>query len=456
MSGCGHEKIIIQLQKKTKQQDEVIKQLQAESKQQKLIIENLIESNKELQKKLSYYENAHSPPSKNSLEWRKQKRQHRQPGKSRRGGIAGHVGKTQKFRPTSTKHHRSDACPKCGSENIHQTKTCKRIMVEIPPPTPYGITEHVLNQYICMDCSDNFQTTGNLPSHGCFDGSVIREVVSLFSKRLTYDAIRATLYERYGLEISNTTVQSILRNGSVMLESFYNTIHSEIVTEKILGIDETGFSIDGDTGWMWVARSKTSAQYALEYSRGANVLKKYWKKFKGTLVSDGYAPYRTVFCDNTKQRCTAHLQRDAKYLAIKSKDKKARILYEKLSGMLGHARVWSVGNRHTKRRETYRNDLLKQLDRIIARYLKGDTEMVQFGKKLKTARNSMFTFVMDGDVPSTNNDAENSIRKCVMQRNVRGQMKSDQGMRMISVFLTCFETWRIRELNMFSEMAKYI
>ncbi len=126
MSDCDHEKIIIQLQEGMKQQ--------------KLIIENLIESNKELQKKLSYYENAHSPPSKNSLEWRKQKRQHRQPGKSRRGGIAGHKGKTQKFRPTSTKHHRSDACPKCGSENIHQTKTCKRIMVEIPPPTPYGIT----------------------------------------------------------------------------------------------------------------------------------------------------------------------------------------------------------------------------------------------------------------------------------------------------------------------------
>ena len=64
MSGCGHEKIIIQLQ--------------AEIKQLKLIIENLIESNKELQKKLSYYENAHSPPSKNSIEWKKQKRQHRQ------------------------------------------------------------------------------------------------------------------------------------------------------------------------------------------------------------------------------------------------------------------------------------------------------------------------------------------------------------------------------------------
>ena len=35
-------------------------------------------------------------------------------------------------------------------------------------------------------------------------------------------------------------------------------------------------------------------------------------------------------------------------------------------------------------------------------------------------------------------------------------MKSEQGMRMLSVFLTCFETWRIRGLNMLFEMAKYI
>jgi len=92
----------------------------------------------------------------------------------------------------------------------------------------------------------------------------------------------------------------------------------------------------------------------------------------------------------------------------------------------------------------------------MEQYLTGDIEMIQFGHKLKTARNSLFTFVIYPNVPSTNNDTENSIRKCIMQRNVRGQMKSNQGMRMLSVFLTCFETWRIRGLNMFSEMAKYI
>ena len=433
MSDCGHEKIILQLQEKVKQ----------------------------LTQKLSYYENPHSPPSKNSLEWRKQKQDAKKnrdsdSSKSKRGGIPGHNGGTQKFNPTSTIHHKSDICPKCGSADISQTKTHKRVMVEIPPPVTYVITEHVLYQYNCKNCSDNLKTDGNLPPCGSFDASAIREVVSLFSKRMPYDTIRITLQERYGLKISCTTVQSILRTGSNMLKPFYDTIHSKIITASVLGIDETTFPIDGKTGCMWVARSKTESYYTLEYSRGGKILKKYFKKFSGILISDGYVPYRTVFCDNVKQRCTAHLQRDAKHLARKSNDKQAKTLYGKFSKLLHRTRIWSVQKHSEKQRKRHTLDLLKQIDSIIQQYLTGDVEMVQFGKKLKTARNSLFTFVKYLGVPSTNNDTENSIRKCIMQRNVRGQMKSNHGIKMLSIFLTCFETWSIQGLNMFSEMSKYI
>ena len=447
MSECGHEKIILQLQ-------EEIRQL-------KIIIEKLVGSNKDLQKRLSYYENPHSPPSKNSLEWRKQKQDAKKNrnsdfSKSKRGGISGHNGATQKFIPTKTKHHKSLECPLCGSAIISQTKTSKRVMVGIPQSVPYITTKHVVYQYDCNKCCNHFQTDTKLPPCGSFDASAIREVVSLFSKRMPYDTIRVTLQERYGLKISCTTVQSILRTGSMMLEPFYHHIHKKIVTESVLGIDETTFPIDGKTGWMWVARTKSEAHYSLEYSRGSKILKKYWKKFSGILVSDGYAPYRTVLFHNTRQRCTAHLQRDAKHLARKSNDKQAKIIYGKLSKLLHRARMYSVQKHSERQRKRHTLDLLKQIDSIICQYMSGDTEMIQFGKKLKTARNSLFTFVKYTGVPSTNNDAENSIRKCIMQRNVRGQMKSNQGMKMLSIFLTCFETWRIRELNMFSEMAKYI
>ena len=79
MSDCGHEKIILQLQEKVKQ----------------------------LTQKLSYYENPHSPTIK-KLSWmektktRCKKNRDSDSSKSKRGGIPGHNGATQKFNPTST------------------------------------------------------------------------------------------------------------------------------------------------------------------------------------------------------------------------------------------------------------------------------------------------------------------------------------------------------------------
>lgn len=217
------------------------------------------------------------------------------------------------------------------------------------------------------------------------------------------------------------------------------------------------FQLTERWGGCGVARTKSEAHYSLECSRGPRVLKRHWKRFSGILVSDGYASYGIVFFTNIRQRCTAHLQREAKHLAIrKSKHRSSVILYGKFSDMLHRARMYGAQEHSEVQRIRHVNHLLKQVDDMMLKYFTGDAEMIQFAKKLKTARNSLFTFVMYPNVPSTNNDAENSVRKCIMQRNVRGQMKSNQGMRTLSVFLTCFETWGIRGLNMFYEMAKYI
>ncbi len=143
-------------------------------------------------------------------------------------------------------------------------------------------------------------------------------------------------------------------------------------------------------------------------------------------------------------------------MAIKSKDSSAVILYEEFSEILSNARIYCTLNHKKIQRIRYANYLSEKIDDVIKRYLEGDDVMVKFGKKLKIAQNNLFTFVIHPDVPSTNNDTEGSIRKCVMQRNVRGQAKSNAGMRMLAVFLTCFETWRIRGQNRLSEMAKYI
>lgn len=196
--------------------EKIILELREENKRLQLLINDLIKSNDELQQKLAYYENPHSPPSQNSLQWKKQKaekRQNRENGKSKRGGMPGHKGATQKFTPQKTQHHELSACPRCHGTNITAIKTKKRIMVSIPPPQQYVVTKHVLHKYSCRTCNNEFQTDGNLPPIGNFDGPVIRSVVDMFSKRFPYDTIRESLQEQNGLRITNTTVQSILQTG---------------------------------------------------------------------------------------------------------------------------------------------------------------------------------------------------------------------------------------------------
>ena len=439
--------------------DKIISELRRENEQHRSHIDELrkrvdelTRSNDELKHRLSYYENAHTPPSKSP----QRKKSKENDDKPNRGGIRGHKGQTQIFNPEKTIHCKSTHCPKCKSTNIVQISTKKRNMVGIPPPQKYNVTEHILHRYACNSCEEKFENDGNLPPTGQFDGTVIRNVVSMFSKRMPYNTIRESLAEQYGLHISNTTVQSILQTGQILLEPFYEEIRHKINTSDIVGFDETSYSIEGTNGWVWTARTITEALYVIQYSRGAKVLKKYWSDFEGIVISDGWRPYSTTFSKNKRQRCTAHLQRESREVADKSEKSSAIVLHKEFSEILDNARTFSRLKHKKTRRIKYTNYLFEQITHIIKRYRRGDDIMKKFGKKLKNALDDLFTFVMYSGVPSTNNDTENSVRKCVMQRNVRGQIKSEGGMRMLAVFLTCFETWRIRNQNSLVEMAKYI
>ena len=111
-------------------------------------------------------------------------------------------------------------------------------------------------------------------------------------------------------------------------------------------------------------------------------------------------------------------------MADKSEKPSAIILHKEFSKILDNAREYPKSRHKKTRRIKYTNYLFEQITHIIKRYRRGDNIMKKFGKKLKNALDDLFTFVMYSGVPSTNNDTENSVRKCVMYGNVRGQIKS--------------------------------
>jgi len=108
--------------------------------------------NKKLESKLSYYENPNSPPSSDSIYWRKQKKERKTGSPSKPGQKDGHKGVTHSFKPTRMINHTVEKCSRCGSTNIIQTTQQSRIIVEIPKPQPCEITKHVIPSYLCKNC----------------------------------------------------------------------------------------------------------------------------------------------------------------------------------------------------------------------------------------------------------------------------------------------------------------
>ncbi len=58
-------------------------------------------------------------------------------------------------------------------------------MVSVPPPQQYKVTEHILHRYNCQTCHNEFENDGSLSPIGNFDGSVIRNILDMYSKKNT-------------------------------------------------------------------------------------------------------------------------------------------------------------------------------------------------------------------------------------------------------------------------------
>ncbi len=86
----------------------------------------------------------HSPPSSDSLHWRKQKKERKSTLPSKPEQKDGHKGTTRSFKPTNTVNHNVENCSKCGSKNIIQTTQQSRIIAEIPKLQPITVTKHVI------------------------------------------------------------------------------------------------------------------------------------------------------------------------------------------------------------------------------------------------------------------------------------------------------------------------
>ena len=402
----------------------------------------------QLESKLYYYDNPHTPPSSDSLSYKKQRKEKRKENPSKPGQKDGHDGTTHDLKPTKTIHHNSEKCSSCGSKKIIQTTQQSRVIAEIPKPQPVTITKHVIPSYICKNCGNTTTISGAIPKKGCLGFNLIGIILSLWAARVTLRNIAKMIKSFYCIKLSAACINNSLCNTALSLQPLVNQIREDINSSDSAYFDETKYSIHGSTGWIWVATNNNSCFITVHNSRGRKVLKKYFDSFAGVAICDGWMPYH-IF--NTRQRCWAHILREARHNAEKLETDGSLSLYHYLQELFAYSTSHKIGES-----DYFLYDWsVMALEQIIASH-SNDESLSKFITKLNNAKNNLFTFLLYPNVEPTNNAAERALRESIIHRKIRGCVRNQKGMGMFGNLMSAIMTWKMNNCNLLDEIVKYV
>lgn len=95
-----------------------------------------------------------------------------------------------------------------------------RLIVDVPEPEPYTVTQHIINIYRCNTCSSQVKPEVDIPEHGILGKNLLAMVASLWSDaRLPVGKVSAMLKSIYGLKLNPATISNTLLNAAESLKS---------------------------------------------------------------------------------------------------------------------------------------------------------------------------------------------------------------------------------------------
>jgi transposase len=343
-----------------------------------------------------------------------------------------------------------DACPKCNGKLV-VTEQSPKIYQQIElVDRCYIITEYFCLYSHCEHCQRTFvaKRPPEMKS-GLFGANLIATTAYMKSRdHMSYTTLRDHFRNLYGICVSTGFLAKQIRKVSDALEKPYEELSTQLPKEEHLHIDETGHKENGKLGWTWCFRAPKFTLFHINKSRGSVVLEKFLgKDYAGIISCDYHGAYRK-FARKSKarlQHCFAHLIREVKYL-VKRKVRKVsnygkRLLsaIEKMFSTIHREDEYKLKENWIRRMYCHREEVLK----IAWHRLPDDNDAINIAVRLWNKQEDYFRFIDRGLQP-TNNLAEQSIRRVVIDRKITQGTRSDWGNRwqerIWSVLSTCAQS----------------
>lgn len=384
--------------------------------------------------------NSSTPPSKDK---KRETKSLRKKSNKKSGGQLGHAGSTLEQVETP------DEIKKISVDSKFKKGKWKFIGFEKRQVIDLLIKKHVIEYQVEIIQTENGKTIiGDFPkdvNRPVQYGNNLKAHLVLMSVDQMISNERIVKFcNGINIGISEGTIHNYLKNAYERLGCFNIFARETLLSLPILHADETGIHINGKLYWLHTLSGNGIALQYIHAKRGTKALDdiNIIPRYKGKLVHDGFKSYFKYQCQHVL--CNGHHLRELQW-CIEHDMKWAQKMYDFLLLI---------------KKDIESNELLdaKAIQKYIKKYKKilcnGNKEMaametdlslikkaLNLNKRLSKYATETLNFMIDPEVPFTNNLAERDIRMTKVKQKVSGCFRSLTGAkyyaRIRSYILTC-------------------
>ncbi len=460
----------------SEQKDELILALQVQAVKQQEQIAALEQIVAGLQGRLKLNSsNSSKPPSSDGLNRPKPKSLRKAGGRAS-GGQEGHPGQTlcQVATPDRLVTHappeRCDACRRrLGVAVVVETRQVFDL-----PRLGFEVTEHEVTQASCA-CGKTHrgQFPDNVRAAVQYGPQALAAIVHLNQHHMVPIKRTATLMgEFFGLKVSEATVFKASAQAGERLSPTVAAIAQAFLLQPTVHADETGLRVAKTLHWMHVMATQSLTWVACHAKRGGAAFDALGilPKFHGTLIHDGWKPYRALECGHGL--CNAHHLRELTYVFEELGQAWAGDMIE----LLTHANHIDNANRAAACPPNYTapayaqgvRDLRSLFEAILdqgdalnpragASGKRGATKQskpANLIQRLRVYADDVWRFMAQPDVPFTNNIAEQAVRMPKVKQKISGCFRTIEGANTFCVIRSYLATMHKQGANLFDSLVQ--
>lgn len=378
--------------------------------------------------------NSNKPPSSDGL-GKGMPKNSRVPSGKKSGGQKGHEGTTRELNPAPDRVVELLPVTRCdcGGEIIADNDKYKTRQVCDIEPVKVVTVEYRAYDGTCEKCGKEHRTPFPRGVTGTFSyGNNIQGITTYLNtyQLLPLNRTAELMKDLFGVKISQATIVSANNDAYENLEPTESRIKNELIKSDVVGFDESGMRVCGKTQWLHSAGTDRYTMYTIHPKRGKEAAREMGvlPVFKGTAVHDHWRSYYT-YDQCAHAECNQHHLRTLKYLHEDLKISWAAEMTCLLMRILKHVELSKLFGAY----ELPQADIDKYTTlyrKILESAGQQENPLIEakrMSKRLAEYEHETLLFMLDFDVPFTNNLAERDIRMPKLKQKISGCFRSDEG-----------------------------